>query len=283
MRAAIYTRVSSDDQVENFSLDAQLRACRDYARQQGWTVVHEFVEEGRSARTDMLSKRPQLMQMMDDVERHRFDVIVVHKLDRFSRNVRVTQEQFDRLMKANVDFVSITENMNFGAAWGQLGLNIFSSFAQYYSDNLAQEVKKGKAERKAQGFYNGLLPFGCIKGEDRIPVPNPETFPGLKMAFDLAGQGRSDREVARALNAAGYRTAGNRGSRPFTKDIARGVLMNRFYLGYLPDGDGDWVDARHEAFIDPELFEQAQDMRARNRKVPKTIARGRTLTACQAF
>ena len=86
--------------------------------------------------------------------------------------------------------------------------------------------------------------------------------------------------LPRALNAAGYRTAGNQGNRLFSKDTVRGILTNRFYLGEIPDGNGGWVDAKHEAFIDPELFEQAQGMRARNRKLPKTIRRGLARTAC---
>jgi hypothetical protein len=61
------------------------------------------------------------------------------------------------------------------------------------------------------------------------------------MAFQAAAEGRSDREVADALNAAGHRTTGNRGANPFTKDTVRMMLLNRFYLGQLPDGQGNWL------------------------------------------
>ena len=95
---------------------------------------------------------------------------------------------------------------------------LLGTFAQYYSDNLSQETKKGWAERRAQGLYCGLLPFGTKKGENGIPTPDPNTYPGLVMAFELASKGKTDREVAQALNANEYRTAGNRGNRPFAKD-----------------------------------------------------------------
>ena len=117
-------------------------------------------------------------------------------------------------------------------------------------------------------LYNGLLPFGVMKGEDRVPVPDPTTFPGLKLMFELAASGKSDREVARALNAAGYRTAGNRVGKPFTKDGVRGILINRFFVGELPDGKGGWTEGSHQPFINAEQFQEVQDMRARNRKQP---------------
>ena len=287
LRAAIYARVSSEDQVEGYSLDAQLRACRGFARAHDWTVVREYVEEGRSARTDDITKRPQFKQMMEDAGSHRFDVIVVHKLDRFSRNLRVTLEHFERLGRAGVSFTSITEDMDFSSPWGRLALTLLGGLAQFYSDNLGLEVKKGKAEfysdnlglevkkgkaeRKAQGLYNGLLPFGAMEGEDGVPVADPGALPGLRMAFELAVQGKSDREVAVALNKAGYRTSGNQRNGPFRKDTVRGVLTNRFYLGKLPDGQCGWIKARHEAMIDETLFGDAQKTRERNRKAPRTI------------
>ena len=85
-----------------------------------------------------------------------------------------------------------------------------------------------------------LLPFGVPKGENGIPTPDPATHPGLLLAFEVAGQGKSDKEVAAALNLAGYRTTGNGGANPFSKDMVRVVLTDRFYLAYLPNGDGGW-------------------------------------------
>ncbi len=66
-------------------------------------------------------------------------------------------------------FVSISENMDFTTPMGRVVLSTMGSLAQFYSDNLSTETKKGKRERKAQGLYNGLLPFGATKGEDGVP------------------------------------------------------------------------------------------------------------------
>ena len=265
LRAAIYARVGSDEQVDGYSLDAQRRACSDFIEGHGWTVAREYVEEGRSARTDDTRKRLQFMQMMDDAQSRCFDVIVVHKLDRFSRNLRVTLEHFERLGRAGVSFTSITEDMDFSSPWGRLALTLLGGLAQFHSDKLGQEVKKGMGERKAQGLYCGPLPFGAMKGEDGVPMPDPDTYAGLQVAFELAADGNSDGEIAAALNSKGYRTAGTRGGGPFAKHTVRGMLTNRFYLGCLPDDNRGWVRGTHGAFIDQTLWDRAQLARRRNR------------------
>src|SRR5687768_9821207 len=83
--AAIYVRVSSKEQVEGYSLDAQRRACRELCASRGYQVVAEYADEGLSAHTDNLTKRPGFAQMLADAEGGRFGVIVVHKMDRFAR------------------------------------------------------------------------------------------------------------------------------------------------------------------------------------------------------
>jgi len=269
MRAALYARVSTEEQLEGYSIDAQRRAFHTLCEERGWAPHYEYIEAGRSAHTDDIRKRPVFKQAIDDALAGQYDVLVVHKLDRFSRNLRITLEYFEKLSKAGVAFVSINEQIDFSQPWGRFALAMLGAMAQFYSDNLSEETKKGKRERKAQGLYNGLLPFGAMKGEAGIPIPNPDTLPGLVMAFELAAQGKSDRQVAEALNSAGYRTAGNQGRHPFSKDTAKGMLQNRFYLGELPDGNGGWLQGQHKPFIDEPLFAQAQEWRQRNRKAPK--------------
>ena len=266
MKAALYARVSSEEQVEGYSIDAQRRAFDTLVQGRGWTKYQEYIDEGKSARTDNVNKRLAFKEMIADALSGKFDVLVVHKLDRFSRNLRITLEYFDKLLKIGVTFVSINEQMDFTTPSGKVHLALLGAFAQYYSDNLSQETKKGWHERRAQGLYCGLLPFGAMKGEDGAPIPNPDTHLGLVMAFELAAQGKSDREVAVALNEKGYRTAGNQGNRPFARDTVRGILQNRFYLGELQDGNNGWIEGKHQPFISEEIFNMAQEQRAHKRR-----------------
>ena len=279
MRAALYARVSSEEQVEGYSIDAQIRAFETLVEARSWTIYREYIEEGKSARTENINKRPVFKEAIADGLDRKYDILVVHKVDRFSRKLRITLEYFDKLGKAEVGFVSIVEQMDFSTPWGKFTLSMLGGLAELYSDNLSQETKKGWHERRAQGLYCGLLPFGAMKGEDGVPVPNPDTYPGLVMSFELAAQGKSDKEVAQALNAAGYRTAGNRGPQPFSRDTVRGMLTNKFYLGYLPNGNSSWVKAKHKSFVSQDLWNQAQETRERNRKTPIRIPKGRSISS----
>ena len=274
MRAALYARVSNEEQVEGYSIDAQRRAFKTLVKARDWSVYREYIEEGKSARTENINRRPIFKEMVSDALNHEFDVLVVHKLDRFSRNLRITLEYFEKLSKAGLTFLSIMEQMDFSTPWGNLALTLLGGLAQFYSDNLSQESKKGWAERRAQGLYCGHLPFGAIKGEDGIPVPNQETYPGLTMAFGLASQMKSDRQVAQALNAAGYRTSSVQGSGLFTKSTVGGILTNRFYIGELSDGNDGWIQAKHKPFIDRALFETVQEIRTKARSARQTINTG---------
>jgi site-specific DNA recombinase len=304
-RLGFYARVSSEEQRQGYSIVAQLRAGRALAAERGMEFT-PYVEPGRSAKGEDLRRRPVFRQMMEDAEAGRLTMVAVHKLDRFSRNLRVTLEQFERFARPGVTFVSLTENLDFSSPWGRLALAMLGALAQFYSENLGQETSKGKQERKAQGLPNGLLPFGAIAGPGGVPIPDRTPFcvitwgerdgkpvvlggretcnyAGLILAFETAAKGRSDADVARTLNQAGYRTTGNRGRNLFTKDTVAEILTNRFYLGELPfyektavngrsrKRQTGWVPGRHDPFLPEDLFGEVQEARERNRLTPRTI------------
>lgn len=284
-RASLYARVSSEEQVEGYSIDAQVRAFRQLCAEKGWETHREYIEEGKSAHTEDLRKRPVFKQAMGDALATRYDVLVVHKIDRFSRKLRITLEYFEKLGKAEVGFVSIMNNLDYSTPLGKFMLVMQGGLAELYSDNLSEETKKGWHERRKQGFYCGTLPFGVAKGPDGIPMPDMEerratvngevvtlqNFDGLQLAFTAAADGFSDREVAILVNSRGYVTTGTHGPRPFSRDTTRDMLSNRFYIGEIPDGIGGWLKAKHGPFIDPDLFARAQLRRARRRRRPATI------------
>ncbi len=287
LKSAIYCRVSSDEQLNGYSIPAQERACLDYCQQHDWEIVGKYVDEGKSAHTDAIVRRPAFRALLDAVSANKVEAIVVHKFDRFSRSMSVTVEVFRLLSQANCGFVSITEQFDYTTPQGRLFLHMLAALADFYSQNLSLETKKGKAERKAQGLYNGLLPFGVMKGDDGLPqrdtrrqANDSTNYDGLLLAFHEAAEGKTDKEIAVILNSKGYRSTGNRGFNPFRKDSVRRILMNRFYLGELPDGKGGRIPGKHEAILPAELFEQAQRAREQNRKVTakKVNGKGRTFS-----
>ncbi len=300
MRAALYARVSTEEQTEGYSIEAQRRAFQTLCQSKDWIPQHEYIEGGKSAHTEDMRKRPIFKQAMDDAIAGQYDVLVVHKIDRFSRKLRVTIEYFEKLGKAGVGFVSIENDMDYSTPTGKFMLVMQGGLAELYSDNLSQETKKGWHERRKQGLYCGALPFGAMKGEDKVPIPDTQereiemdgqrtlvrNYDGLKFAFEMAGQGKSDREIAIALNTRGYRTTGTHGSRTFSKDTIKGILSNPFYVGYISDGNGGFLRAQHEPLVRPEIFEETQKMRqrraskSRGRRSDATIYSLSGLTRC---
>lgn len=156
---AIYLRVSSREQIDGYSLDAQERAARAYAEQRGWTVIEVYIDPGKSGKS--AETRPGFRSLIADAEAHRFDAIIVHKLDRFSRSIVDILVYLERLRKADVSFASVTESFaDFTTPMGWLMLVFLAMLAEWYLKNLAFEIQKGKRERVAQGDWNGRLSFG---------------------------------------------------------------------------------------------------------------------------
>ncbi len=226
------------------------------------------MDAGVSARYDAAAKRPQFKRLLDDVQAGAFNVVVVWQLDRFSRNTLVTLSSLTLLQKAGVDFLSHNERIDYTTPTGRLQLSILAAFAQYTSDNIGLQSTAGRLQRKRLGLHNGFLPFGLMKGEDGLAWPDTRprdngrsNYDGLLLLYQMAAEGRTDREIVMALNAGGWRVSGNRGPRPWAMTTVAQVIPNRFYLGELPDGAGGWLPGKHQPVIDVEVWERAQAQR----------------------
>ncbi len=304
MRVVSYVRVSREEQVEGWSLDAQRDQCAELADRRDWELVQVFEEPGRSAKTDL---RPAFQRMMSQAEAKRFDVIVVHKLDRFSRSLADVVRNVARLKEAGVGLVSVSEPwLDTTTPQGEFMLYLFALLAQWDNENRARETAKGKQQRAKEGYWNGTLSFGYTTLRDvrstlwRIgeqhdageideavyaahsdeledyldqwhdrtegdAVPDLKNAAGTLLAYTYYSQGNiSDNDVAIMLNEAGYRTSGNWGERLFEADTVRPMLQNRFYLGEV-QYKGKWMPGRHPAIIPRSLFEKCQQIRAQRR------------------
>lgn len=276
MRYAAYIRTSSDDQVGNYSIDAQRRAIEAWITSQGGMLVEVYVDEAQTGRT---ADRPAFQQMRRDARRRKFDALVMHKFDRFARN-RTDALAIKSLLRYeyNVKVFSVCEpSEDSDGPMGALVEGIMESVADWYSQNLATEVAKGKKERSHQGIHNNQAPFGMKKDENMILVADEKELAGLQLAFEQYATGQySDNNIARLLNQAGYRS---KTERPFSKETVRDILQNQTYLGkvkyqkYKRHANGsrsfeapvEWFDGRHQAVIDDALFLRCQEVRAGRR------------------
>lgn len=300
MRAVIYTRVSSEEQVQGWSLEAQRSKCLELLEARGWELVRIYEEPGRSAKTDL---RPVFQRMMRDAELGRFDVIVVHKLDRFSRSLLDVVKNVGRLKKPGVGLVSVSETwIDTTTPMGELMVYLFALLAQWDNENRARESAKGKEQRAKAGLWNGTLSFGYITprqmkknlitinehyeaGEisqaeyeqksdeierylerfqhltDMDAIPHPLYALAVLLAFTWYSSGLySDSKIAQMLNEQGYRTTGTWGERLFEADTVSPMLQNRFYIGET-QYKGQYFPGRHEAIVPLTLFEKCQEVR----------------------
>ena len=135
MRAVLYCRYSSEKQTEQ-SIEGQLAACHDYARQHGYVVVGEYIDRALSAKSD---NRPEFLRMIEDSSKKDFDIILVYQLDRFSRNRYDSAVYKTKLKKNGVRVLSARENIADDAS-GVLMEAVLEGMAEYYSAELSQKV-----------------------------------------------------------------------------------------------------------------------------------------------
>lgn len=247
MNAVIYARYSSDNQREE-SIEGQLRECKEYADQNGITVVRTYIDRALSAKTD---SRPQFQQMIHDSATHTFEAVLVWKLDRFSRN-RYDSAHYKRILKNNrVHVVSVTEPIS-NTPEGIMLESLLEGMAEYYSAELAEKVSRGHKENALKAKFNGgPVPLGYrIDSEHHYQI-DPTTAPVVQEAFQRYAAGESIRSIIESLNARGIRNS--RGN-PFTKNSFQTLLKNRRYLGEYRYKDTVIPDAI-PAIIDPDCFD----------------------------
>jgi len=276
MRAVLYARVSSEEQVDNWSLSAQRRAFDEICHQKDWLASHIYSEEGVSAHTDSIEKRPQFKRLLKDCRDRAFDVVVVHSLDRWSRNLKVTLESFKILADNNIAFLSITENVDYSTPEGKLFISMIGAFAQYFSDSLSKHTSKGLKERAVNGLPNGDIPFGYRRVDKDNPGKKegyiyivPDEAEVVRKIFQLYSSGQwTLSKLADWLNEQGFRTRNKRqitdsngentsGPRLFSLYSVRWLLHNPFFTGKVRY-HGQLYPGQHEPIVDEQLFTLVQ-------------------------
>lgn len=277
-RVAQYARFSSDNQRSE-SIDAQIRAMNQFCKQQHWQVVATYTDEARSATTD---NRPQFQQMITDSSKGIFDIVLVHKLDRFSRDRYDSAIYKKRLKKSNVKLCSVLERMD-DSPESIMMESVLEGMAEYYSKNLGREVMKGMNETALQCKHTGgCPPLGYDLDENRRLVINPHEAEAVKIIFQMFADGHGYTEIINCLNEQGYKT--KRG-RIFGKNSLYEILNNEKYTGvFVFNKAAAKIDNKRNnhayktsdkviriedgcpAIVSKKLFEKVQRIRAKNRR-----------------
>ena len=248
-KAVIYARYSSDNQ-RDASIDQQVKECQKYADLMGFDVISTYADRALTGKTD---KRPSFLRMIKDSAKGEFRYVIVYSLDRFSRNKYDSAIHKHTLKENGVTVLSAVENISDGPV-GVLMESVLEGFAEYYSKELAQKVRRGMQSNAEKCMVLGPLPLGYKRGPDGRYEIVPAEAEIVREIYTRVAAGEPFAEIFRDLNARGINTkAGNLWNRcSFTK-----LIHNEKYIGVYEYGD-----FRNEngipPIIDRDLYEKVQ-------------------------
>lgn len=266
------------------SIDAQIRAIEEYADKNNIKIVNKFIDRAKSATSD---KRPAFQEMIKYCEEDKTGVsmVIVHKLDRFSRDKYDSVKYKQRLKMKGISVISVTEKLD-NSPESVILESVIEGMAQYYSANLAREVAKGQRENALKALHNGGdAPLGYDVAFDKTYLINEEEAQAVKIIFDMYVNGYSYSNIIDKLNDLGYKT--KRGNK-FGKNSLHGILSNEKYTGVYvfnktqrkgvngkrnghkqkSDDEIIKVEGGMPQIIDKEVFLQAQEMMQKRKKAP---------------
>ena len=268
--AVIYLRVSTKEQAERggdgegFSIPAQREACRRKAESLGAVVIDEFADRGESARS---SARPELQRMLAHVIEQPTTYVIVHKIDRLARNRADDVEINLVIQKASATLVSCTESIDETPS-GILLHGIMSSIAEFYSSNLANEVKKGSLQKAKSGGTVGKAPTGYVNvrriengREIRTVEIDPVRGPLMQYAFERYAQGGTNlRDLLADLTERGLDTTPGpkTPSKPLRLSHFHRLLTHPYYKG-LVRYKGIIYPGNHEPLVSEATWEKVQE------------------------
>ena len=280
LNAVIYARFSSDMQREE-SIEAQIRACREYAARNRFEITGEFIDRAKSATSD---QRPEFQRMVQDAANGTFSIVIVHKLDRFSRNRYDSAHYKHQLKRYGVVLRSVVENID-GSPESVIMESVLEGMAEYYSLNLAREIEKGKRENAYKGKHiGGKPPLGYdVDRETMMLIINPFEAEAVKLIFSMYLDGMTYGQIIDTLNNRGFTT---KWGEQFGKNSLHSILKNPKYTGvytysrsapkdidgkrnghaYKDDSEIIKVEGALPALISQEDFDRVQECMTRRKR-----------------
>lgn len=241
-KAALYVRVSTEEQAKKgVSLQAQDEALHAYCNMYGYEVMSVYRDEGKSAKD--IQHRPAMLQMLKDAEDAKFEVILIYKLDRFSRSLKDLILTIEKLKKWNIDFISLQDRIETASASGKLMFHIISAFAEFERDIIGERTKFGMSSKAQHGAITNRAPLGYIIDNKRLVV-HPTAKVKIEHIFEYYLQNSCS--LTKLAQTFGYTTRG-----------IQKLLRNKTYIGMI-QFDNTWHKGLHEPILSTDLFEKVQ-------------------------
>ncbi|MCX5792129.1 MAG: recombinase family protein [Elusimicrobia bacterium] len=285
MKTALYLRVSTEDQAkEGYSLEVQRETLEAFAKRESFEVYKIYSDDGISGAT---TNRPALAALLADAKGGKFGLVLVAKLDRFSRNLRDLLNLVDELCSYGVGFKSAGEPFDTTTSAGKLMFQQLGSFAEFERNRIAERVFPGMVKGVQQGNWQGAryAPYGYNYNKAAKLLEVVETEAEIvRRIYDLYLEGKSTLAIAGALTRKGLR---NRKGNYLGTKLIGDILKNPIYTGkivwnahhydktkktakgykYVKNPPDRIITAqgRHQALISDEAFAKAQQLRAEKR------------------
>ncbi len=255
--AVIYARYSSERQTEQ-SIEGQLRVCKEFAEKNDYRIVGKYIDRAVSGKTD---NRDEFQRMIKDSAKGAFSFVIVYKLDRFARNRYDSAINKAVLKKNGVKVLSACEQIT-DTPEGIILESMLEGYAEYYSAELSQKVRRGLKESRIKGNFTGGFVLYGYKIIDKKWVINESESGIVKRIFSEYISGRRLKDIADNLNEMGIKT--NTG-KPFTVNIISRLLKNKKFAGIV-SADEEYTNIV-PAIVSKEDYDQAQRMLERNKRL----------------
>lgn len=263
--AVIYARYSSQNQ-RDVSIDQQVEACRKYAAAHDIEVIRVYHDHAMTGTND---NRPAFRQMIHDSASRAFSYVIVYTLDRFSRDRYDSAVHKHTLKEHGVKVLSAMENIDEGPM-GVLMESVLEGFAEYYSKELAQKVKRGIMDNVSKCYTVGRVPLGYRRGADGRYEIVPEEADLVREIYARFRAGEELASISRDLNSRGLTT---KGGSVWSRSSYRILLHDERYIGVYSHC-GTRVEGAVPAILGKALFDEVQVM-CKNKPRPENSPRKR--------
>lgn len=251
-KVACYVRVSTENQIENYSIDEQTERLEAYCKAKDYAIYKIYTDGGYSGGN---MNRPALNAMLADIEHKLFDTIIVYKLDRLSRSQKDTLMLIeDYFLANNIDFISVSENFDTSTPFGRAMIGILSVFAQLEKDQITERFTMGRIGRSKSGLFHGggnaPKGYNYINGHLEINTVEAEQ---VKEIFSLFLSGKSVNAISKIMT--------KKYNDNLWKNAAQitNCIRNSIYIGKVKF-KGVEYDGEHQPIISEEDFRRANEL-----------------------
>ena len=278
VRVAVYARVSTQEQaVEGTSLEYQQEQLEKYCESRGWEIFQLYVDAGYTGKDD---NRPGLKRLLTDAKLDLFEKVVVHKLDRVSRNLRLLLELEEKLKEYGVALFSIKESIDTSFAIGRTVFQVLGLVSEWERENIVERTKSGKLQRYREGCWaGGRHPYGYDYDKDtKKLVINKSEAAVVHRIFQLYSTGKSMAYIANTLNSENIPPRDKRG-KGWRVSAIRDILANPMFAGtqyvnyglhiskLLKENPKDAIKIKVPRIVSDVLWKSAQEHRRGNKHV----------------